>query len=119
MAYKKILVDDKILFAISDTEFIDISSYEKFEYFCNISKDNFLNLVEDVKTGLRDAVEEELISLENGSMNHLTKTMAYVRLLQTVSSCIYIKNENLAKEEAERVKKEEMFKQAEEWQFRG
>ena len=119
MAYKKILVDDKILFAVSDTEFVDISSYEKFEYFCNISKDNFSNLVEDVKNGLRDAVEEELLSLENGSINHLTKTMAYVRLLQTVSSAIYIKNEALKKEEEQRLEKEKLIKQAEEWQFSG
>jgi hypothetical protein len=119
MAYKKIIVDDKILFAVSDTEFIDISSNEKFEYFCSLSNNNFSDLIEDIKTGLREAVEEEIVSLENGSMNHLTKTIAYVRLLQTVSSAIYIRNENLAKEEAEKLKKEEMFKQAEEWQFNG
>lgn len=119
MAYKKILVDDKILFAVSDTEFVDISNYEKFEYFCSLSKDNFSNLVEDIKTGLRDSVEEELLSLENGSINHLTKTTAYVRLMQTVSSAIYIKNEALAKEEAEKLEKEKLIKQAEEWQFSG
>jgi hypothetical protein len=119
MAYKKIMVDDRLLFGVSDTEFIDISSHEKFEYFCSLSNNNFSELIEDIKTGIREAVEEELISLENGSMNHLTKTMAYVRLLQTVSSCIYINNENLAKEEAERLKKEELIKQAEEWQFNG
>ena len=119
MAYKKIIVDDKVLFGVSDTEFIDISSNEKFEYFCSLSNNNFSDLVEDIKTGLREAVEEELLSLESGSMNHLTKTIAYVRLLQTVSSAIYIKNENLAREEAERLKKEEMIKQAEEWQFNG
>jgi hypothetical protein len=119
MAYKKIFVDDKILFAVSDTEFIDISSYEKFEYFCNISKNHLPDLIEDVKTGLRDAIEEDLLSLENGSMNHLTKTIAYVRLMQTVSSAIYVKNEALKKEEEEKLEKEKLIKQAEEWQFNG
>ena len=119
MGYKKILVDDKVLFAVSETELIDISSYDKFEYFCNISKDNFSNLVEDIKVGLREAVEEEILSLENGSINHLTKTMAYVRLMQTVSSAIYIKNEALKKEEAEKLEREKLIKEAEEWQFSG
>lgn len=119
MAYKKIFVDDKILFGVSDTEFVDISSYEKFEYFCSLSKNNLTDLIEDIKNGIRESVEEELLSLDNGSINHLTKTMAYVRLMQTVSSAIYIKNEAAAKEEAERLEKEKLIKQAEEWKFSG
>lgn len=119
MAYKKIFVDDKILFGVSDTEFVDISSYEKFEYFCSLSKNNLTDLIEDIKNGIRESVEEELLSLDNGSINHLTKTMAYVRLMQTVSSAIYIKNEALKKEEEQRLEKEKLIKQAEEWQFSG
>jgi hypothetical protein len=119
MAYKKIFLDDKIIFGVSDTEFIDISSYEKFEYFCSLSNNNLSSLIEDIKVGLREAVEEELSLLDNGSINHLTKTTAYVRLLQTVSSAIYIKNEALAKEEAEKLEREKLIKQAEEWQFNG
>jgi hypothetical protein len=119
MAYKKVLVDDRFLFGVSDTEFIDISSYEKFEYFCSLSSNNFSDLVEDIKAGIREAVEEEIATLENGSINHLTKTIAYVRLMQTVSSAIYIKNEALAKEEAEKIEREKLIQQAEEWQFNG
>ena len=119
MAYKKIFVEDKILFAVSDTEFIDISSYEKFNYFCSLSKNNLPDLIEDVRTGLKESLEEELDNLEKGSVNHLTKTIAYVRLMQTISSAMYIKNEALAKEEAERLEKEKLIKQAEEWQFNG
>jgi hypothetical protein len=119
MAYKKIFLDDKIIFGVSDTEFIDISSYEKFEHFCSLSSSNLEDLIEDIKSGLRESVEEELLFLDSGSINHLTKTVAYVRLLQTVSSAIYIRNEAAAKEEAEKIERENLLKQSEEWHFSG
>jgi hypothetical protein len=117
MTYKKILLGDRLIFGVSDTEFVDIDSYEKFNYFCSLSESHKEDLIQDIKDGLMEAVEEELASLESGSQNHLTKTTAYVRLMQTVSSSIYINNEALVKEQEQALLQQSLIEQAENWSF--
>jgi hypothetical protein len=117
MTYQKILVGDKLIFGVSDTEFIDIDGHEKFNYFCSLSESHKEDLIQDIKDGLMEAVEEELSCLDTGSQDHLTKTIAYVRLMQTVSSSIYINNETLAKEQEQALLQQSLIDQAENWSF--
>lgn len=100
MSYRMIQVSDKFLFFVSDTNAIELNTYDNVKEFIGYSETNLSSLINDIKSGLIEAANEELVKMETGSDQNLLKTMAYVKLLQVVNQYFY--SERLHQEELDR-----------------
>lgn len=104
MAYKTIKSEDRILFFLSDTEVIELSSHDKIKQLVEASAENLEQLIDDIKTNLRESVEEELELFDTEDVSLLQKTVVYAKLLQVVNHYRYIEKQEAARkaEEEER-----------------
>lgn len=83
MGYRKVIMEDRILFFLTDQDILELNSYENFRRLIDYSKENLDLLLEDIENGLRSSVEEELGKFKDESnAENLQKTIHYARLMQ-------------------------------------
>lgn len=86
MAYKKIVLEDRILFFLTDTDVLELNNYENFKRLINYSQENLELLMEDAENSLRSSVEEELAKMKDDTNSELlTNTVLYARLMQGIN----------------------------------
>ena len=104
MAFRTIRTDDRILFFLSDTEVLELTSHDKIKQLVEASESNLEQLINEIKTGLSEAVEEELELFDTEDVSVLQKTLAYAKLLQVVNQYRCIEKAEAARkaEEEER-----------------
>jgi uncharacterized protein YcbK (DUF882 family) len=105
MAFKTIQTDDKILFFLSDTEVLELTSYDSVKRLVEASSSNLDQLINEVKTNLVESVQEDLNLFDTEDVQLLQKTLAYAKLLQVVNQYRYVEKIESARkaEEEERL----------------
>lgn len=103
--------DDRILFLMSDTEVLELTSHDKIKQFVEASESNLEELISEVKSGLLAAVQEELELFDTEDVALLQKTLAYAKLLQVVNQYRYIEKVEAARkaEEEERLANQDVW----------
>ena len=102
MAFRTIRTDDRILFFLSDTEVLELTSHDKIKKLVEASESNLEQLIDEIKTNLLEAAQEELELFDTEDVSLLQKTLAYAKLLQSVNHYRHIE-----KLEAARIAEEE------------
>lgn len=105
MAYRKNLVDDKFIFIIGDNNILELTSYDKVKEFSELSNNNLETLINEIKEEIVLSVNEELGLMESNNGQLLLKTVAYVKLMQSVGQFLYVQEQNrVLAEREERIK---------------
>jgi len=102
MTFKTIRTEDRILFFLSETEALELTSHDKIKRLVEASDSNLDQLIDEIKTNLVEAVQEELELFDTEDVSLLQKTLAYAKLLQSVNHYRHIE-----KLEAARIAEEE------------
>lgn len=105
MTFRTIRTDDRILFFLSDTEILELTSHDKIKQLVEASESNLEQLIDEIKSNLSEAVQEELEIFDTEDVAVLQKTLAYAKLLQSVNQYRYIEKVEAARkaEEEERL----------------
>jgi hypothetical protein len=112
MSYKSILTESNLLFFLSDTEVLDLSTYEQYKKLIGNSQENKAILHEEIKNGLISSVNEEInLLIEKVDENRLYKTFIYARLLELCFH--YQKMEIIEEENTRRREEQEKFNEEE------
>ena len=115
MAYRSVIVEDRVMFFLSDTDIIELNSLDKVQRLVNAAEGNLEQLISDLKTNLIASANEELNLLEGPENPLLTKTLAYAKLMQVVSHYFFqLEQDRL---DAERVREAE--EQSGNWSWTG
>jgi hypothetical protein len=85
MSYRSAVVEDRVMFFLSDTEIIELNSYDKMQKLVNASEGNLDQLLAEIRTNLLAFADEELDLMESVDDPLLTKTLAYAKIMQVVS----------------------------------
>ena len=111
MAFKTIRTDDRILFFLSDTEILELTSHDKVKQLVEASSSNLDQLIDEIKTNLLDAVQEELELFDTEDVSLLQKTLAYAKLLQVVNQYRCMEKAEAARkaEEEERLANQDVW----------
>ncbi len=102
MSYRSVLVEDRVMFFLSDTDVIELNSYDKVKKLVNASEGNLEQLIEEVKTNLASAVDEEITLMESIDNPNLTKTLAYAKIMQVLSHYFFQEERDRLDEERRR-----------------
>jgi hypothetical protein len=94
MAYRSVVAEDRILFFLSDTNIIELNSYDKVKMLVEASSGNLESLIADINENLIASAEEELVKMTDGTGSLLQKTSAYAKLLQVVGQYHYLEEKN-------------------------
>jgi hypothetical protein len=86
MGYRKVMLEDRVLFFLTDEDIVELNSYQNFKRLINHSKENLDLLLSDIENGLKLSVEEELEKFkDDNNSEYLQKTIHYARLMQGVN----------------------------------
>jgi hypothetical protein len=104
MTFRTIRTDDRILFFLSDTEILELTSHDKIKQLVEASESNLEQLIDEIKSNLLEAVQEELELFDTEDVSLLQKTLAYAKLLQVVNQYRFMEKAESARkaEEEER-----------------
>lgn len=94
MAYRSIVAEDRVLFFLTDTNIIELNSYDKVKTLVEASSGNLESLIAEINENLIASAEEELVKMTDGTGSLLQKTAAYVKLLQVVGQYHYLEEQN-------------------------
>jgi hypothetical protein len=111
MAFKTIRAEDRILFFLSETEVIELTSHDKIKQLVEASASNLDQLIDEIKTNLVEAAQEELEMFDTEDVSMLQKTLAYAKLLQSVNHYRHIEKIEAARkaEEEERLANQDVW----------
>lgn len=83
MGYRKVIMEDRILFFLTDDDVLELNTYQNFRRLIDYSSENLDLLIEDIENGLRESIEEEIAKFKDDSnAENLQKTIHYARLMQ-------------------------------------
>ena len=102
MAYRSAVVEDRVLFFLSDTDILELNSYDKVQTLVNASQDNLEQLINEIKANLVSSAQEEIDIMQSIDNPILTKTLAYAKLMQVVSYYFYQQERERLDEEKKR-----------------
>lgn len=91
MSYRSIIVDDRVMFFLSDTDALELNSLDKVQKLVNASEGNLDQLINEIKENLIASANEEIELMEGVDNPLLTKTLAYAKLMQVVSHYFFQK----------------------------
>jgi len=105
MAFKTMIVEDRVLFFLSDTEVLELTGHDKIKRLVEASESNLEQLINEVKENLLKYAEEEIELFDTEDVSLLQKTLAYAKLLQSVNHYRHIEKIETARkaEEEERL----------------
>lgn len=112
MSYRSAIVNDRVVFFLSDTEIIELNTYDSVQKLVNASEDNLSQLIEEIKNNLISYANEELDLMQSTDNPMLTKTLAYAKIMQMVSYYFY-------EEERKKLDEEKRLQHEGEWSWSG